>query len=309
MSDNNALKYLSALVEYGSFSKASQALEISQPSLSQFVQRLEADVGMPLVNRDSRPLRLTFAGECYLRTEKEIERLREQRDSEIADIGHGVRGRVRLGASQYRSAFFLTEALPVFRQRYPDVEIQLLEGTTWELEQDVVTGKADLALSIAPLFHSELRYEELYREKQYLCMSASDPLACSVPGGQDQIATLAFERLADHPFILIRRGQQFHEVYEWLCTKTGVRPRVVLESDSPVAALYLASAGVGATLTTLTLAKRANPAHPIRCFACDPPLSERRVAVAYRSELYQNKAVQALVSVMKEVGREKFAEA
>ena len=302
MSDNHVVRYLSALIEHGNFSKASQVLEISQPSLSQFVQRLEAEVGMPLVNRDSRPLRLTFAGECYLRTEKEIERLREIRDRQIADIARGVRGRIRLGASQYRSTFFLTEVLPLFRERYPDVEIQLLEGTTWELERLALTGKADLALSLAPLFHPELQFEPLYSERQFLCLSAADPIARSVPETGEEFPELPFERLSDHPFILIRKGQQFHEIFEWLCRESGARPKVVLESDSPVAAIYLASAGVGATLTTLTLARRAHTAQPVRCFSCAPALPDRQVVVAFRAEAYRNKAAQALVAVMKEVG-------
>jgi DNA-binding transcriptional LysR family regulator len=63
MSENHIVRYLSALTEQGSFSKASQVLDISQPSLSQFVQRLEAESGVTLVDRASRPLTLTFAGE------------------------------------------------------------------------------------------------------------------------------------------------------------------------------------------------------------------------------------------------------
>jgi DNA-binding transcriptional LysR family regulator len=309
MSENHIVRYLSALTEQGSFSKASQVLDISQPSLSQFVQRLEAESGVTLVDRASRPLTLTFAGECYLRTEKEIERLRDLRDKEIADIAHGVRGRVRLGASQYRSTFFLTEVLPVFRERYPAVEIQLVEGTTWDLEEQVVSGQADLALSLSPLFHAELHCEPLYAEKQYLCLSARDPLVLEHRSGGKEFPILPFESLADHPFILIRKGQQFHEVFEWLCTQTGVRPKVVLESDSPIAALHLASAGVGATLTTLTLAKKAHPAVPVQCFACEPALPDRQVVVAYRNEIYRNKAAEALVEVMREVGRTKFLQA
>jgi DNA-binding transcriptional LysR family regulator len=96
MSENHIVRYLSALTEQGSFSKASQVLDISQPSLSQFVQRLEAESGVTLVDRASRPLTLTFAGECYLRTEKEIERLRDLRDKEIADI-EPTHGPNRLG--------------------------------------------------------------------------------------------------------------------------------------------------------------------------------------------------------------------
>ena len=130
----NVYRYLDTLITAGSFSKAARVLQISQPSISQFVHRLETEVGTELVDRTAKPLRLTYAGECFMRTEREIEQLRSMRSRLIADIDEGVRGHVTIGSSHYRSTFFLAEVLPIFRREYPGVTVSLAEGTTKELE-------------------------------------------------------------------------------------------------------------------------------------------------------------------------------
>ena len=126
---DHTYRYLSALVSQGSFSQAARYLDISQPSLSQFIQRLEAEAGTELIDRTSRPLRLTAAGDCFLQTERRIEQLRDLRTKEIADIGAGIRGHVRLGVSQYRSSYFLPLVLPRFRSLFPAIDITLVSTT------------------------------------------------------------------------------------------------------------------------------------------------------------------------------------
>ena len=154
----NVYRYLDTLITAGSFSKAARVLQISQPSISQFVHRLETEVGTQLVDRSAKPLRLTYAGECFMKTEREIEQLRSMRSRLIADIGEGVRGHVTIGSSHYRSTFFLAEVLPIFRREYPGVTVSLAEGTTKELEDFAFDGVTDLSLVIAPLYRSCLLY-------------------------------------------------------------------------------------------------------------------------------------------------------
>ena len=73
---SNTCRYLPALLSEGTFSKAAQFLDISQPSLSQFLLRLETEIGTELVDRQVKPLKLTPAGELFLRTERQIDQMR-----------------------------------------------------------------------------------------------------------------------------------------------------------------------------------------------------------------------------------------
>ena len=127
-------RYLSAILTAGSISKAAQTLGISQPSLSQFVQRIEKDLGAEVFDRSTRPLTLTESGRIFFEAEKRVAEIREDCRRAVADIHGGGRGRVVIGASEYREMFFLTEVLPVFSAAHPGIEIALEEGTTRELE-------------------------------------------------------------------------------------------------------------------------------------------------------------------------------
>ena len=139
-------RYLSAI----SISKAAQTLGISQPSLSQFVQRIEKDLGAEVFDRSSRPLTLTESSRIFFAAGKRVAEIRED-CRRVEDINGGGRGRVVIGASEYREMFFLTEELPVFSTAHPGIEITLEEGTTRELEDFVWTRKTDMSLIVSQL--------------------------------------------------------------------------------------------------------------------------------------------------------------
>lgn len=305
----NVYRYLNALVTEGSFSRAARVLQISQPSISQFLHRIEQEVGTQLIDRTAKPLRFTYAGECFMQTENEIEQLRQMRAKLISDIDDGVRGHVTIGSSHYRSTYFLAEVLPVFRREYPGVTVSLAEGTTRELEDFAHDGVTDLSVVIAPLYRTELEYAELFRERYLLAMSPDSRVAKTVPqpanGGY---AAMPFNRLNGEPFITIKPGQKFRTLYEDLCRATRTTPRVMLESESPVAALHLASAGLGATFVTQTLAKRCRPAQPIRFFTIEPARPDRMVVAAYRKNGYLSKAARSLIEVMRRVAESEFSD-
>lgn len=306
---SNVYRYLNALVTEGSFSRAARVLQISQPSISQFLHRIEEETGARLIDRTAKPLRLTYAGECFMKTEREIEQLLQMRAKLIADIGEGVRGHVTIGSSHYRSTFFLAEVLPIFRREYPGVTVSLAEGTTKELEDLAYDSVTDLSLVIAPLFRSDLEYAELYRERYLLAMNPEARAAKTVPAGPaGTYPVMPFARLNDEPFIIIKQGQKFRNLYEDLCRDTRTSPRVMLESESPLAALHLASAGVGAAFVTQTLAKRCRPPQPVRYFSIDPAQPERVVVAAYRRKGYLTKAARALIDVMWRVAEGEFAD-
>ena len=309
---SQAFRYLTAILEAGSISRAAAALEISQPSLSQYVQRLEKDVGAELFDRSTRPLSLTESGRIFYDAEKRVAQIREDCRRAVLDINGGERGRVVIGASEYREIFFLTEVLPVFRAAHPGIEIALEEGTTRELEEFVWSGKTDLSLVIAPLAQPGLESIEICEERLLLAVNEKSPLTaaamavCPPQLRQAEFPPFPFKLLADEPFIVVRAGQQIHDLYRSLVAQTGASPKIVLESESLNAALALAGAGLGATIVTETLARRSNAALGVKFFAIDPAVPNRLVVAAYRPARYLSKAAPLLVRTMQAVAAERF---
>lgn len=307
---SNTCRYLSALLTEGSFSKAAQSLSISQPSLSQFLLRLETEAGAELVDRTVKPLRLTVAGELFLRTERQVDQLRETCSRQMDDIKAGVRGHVTIGVSDYRETYFLSEVLPVFRSRYPSIEISIVEGRTKELEECAMRGDTDFSLVISPLCHpAALEMTEVYRERVLIGMNAMHPIARKHPPVEGvEFPPLDFKELDREPFLIMKKGQKMNRHYEELCLRTGVTPRVVLESESMIAANALSGAGLGVTLTTETIARRAVTSYSMRYFSILPEEPPRPVVAAYRGDRYLSKAARALIDVMIEVGAARFGQ-
>ena len=159
---------------------------------------------------------------------------------------------------------------------------------------------------LAPVLNNELTYTALYDEKILIATAADSALAKSVTETKAEFDKLDFSRLDAEPFITLRRGQKFHRLFWNLSSRCSVSPRIVLESESPIAALMLASAGLGATFVTETLARRCPTAQPVRFFEIAPLVPPRQVVAARRKDTYLSKAAQSLIDVMHTVGEREF---
>ena len=243
-------RYLSAILAAGSISKAAQALGISQPSLSQFVQRIEKDLGAEVFDRSTRPLTLTESGRIFFEAEKRVAEIREDCRRAVQDINGGERGRVVVGASEYREMFFLTEVLPVFSAAHPGIEIALEEGTTRELEDFVWTGKTDVSLVISPLAQPGLEAVEIYEERLLLAVSEKSPLIekalalCPEERRGDEFPPFPFRLLADELYLAhVVDGQ--HDAADFLGLLPQLFIGVVVAGYGVHRAVYVVEAVVG----------------------------------------------------------------
>lgn len=313
MSDQSAV-YLQTLFSVGSISQAAKSLNISQPSLTQHIQRIESEWGVEVIDRSVRPFRPTAAGRMVLDTLLEVQDAKLACKRALEDLSKGVRGHIRIGVSEYREVCFLTEVIPVFQKKYPMVQLSLVEGTTDQLEEFANAGRTDVSVTIAPTMNPDLIVEDLFEERHLLAIPVTSSL---IAGNEELLAeqndlrklpTFDFARMDQKPFLIVKRGQRLHGVFQNLCRICDVRPTLVLESESLTAALALANAGLGATLVTDGLARffmrrfEAGSQLPdIRFFEIDPVVEPRKVVVVRRKSRYVPKAVTALIQTMQEV--------
>ena len=302
--EERELNYIMKIIEEGSFSQAAQKLFISQPSLSQYIKRLEDQLGAELFDRTTKPLTLTYAGNIFLQTEQQIKNLKIQRKQQIDDISNLKKGHLRIGSSHYRSSYLLTKVLPVFKSYYPGIEISLEEGTTLELEESALNGLTDFSIALLPLYYPALSYEEIFKEEIIIAISEQHRLSKYAKKERVNLPPypkIDFKQLKDDSFIIIKSGQKMRSSFLQLCEQAEFKPNIILESQSMVAAQSLASVGVGVTLIPDTLAIY-NQMTPSPCyFSLKNPIPDRRVVVAYNKEKYLSKAAQAFITVMKEV--------
>ena len=305
--DYRQIKYVLKVAEELSFSQAAKKLYIAQPSLSQCIQRLEKKLGVLLFDRTATPLRLTFAGELYIETAKQILDLNAQLIQQMDDIVDLKIGRLTIGSSPFRSTYLLPQVLPIFQKQYPGIEIVLAEGTTAELEEFTLNGTTDFSIVLLPLAKEIFAYEPIMTEKLLIALSPHHPLSKQYKdsnSNQPPWPKIKFSQLKEVPFILMKHGQRLHQTLLDLCAQAGFKPKIILESQSMEAAQSLVVAGLGATLLPDTLVRlRHMSEHPCY-FSIEEPLSTRTAVIAYRKGKYLSKAARLFISLMKDIKKE-----
>ncbi len=300
---DNALYYIEKILEEGSISQAAKRLYIAQPSLSQYIKRIESDLGVEIFERNTKPAKLTDAGEIYLQTEQKIHQLRQQRKSQIDDLLDLNIGHLSIGSSNYRSMYLLSYVLPVFKQRYPGISISLEEGITEELEERALNGTTDFSIVLLPLSYPSLQYESLFEEEIVLALPVNHPLCNDqpLPHSSGIYPTLDFSLLSNEPFIVMKKGQKLRTSFFNLCHQANFRPNIILQTDSMATAQALTAAGVGITIIPDVLARYNKFPEDLRYFSLGHQTHSRKVVVVYSQNRPLSGAAKAFIQVMKEV--------
>lgn len=236
------LRYFLAVADALHFGRAAGALHIAQPALTQQIQRLETLLDTRLFDRTSRTVALTPAG-TVLR-ERAIALLgRAERDlAEVTRIGQGSQGTLYLG--------FVPSVLPLeplrgvreFRERFPLVEVDLVEGFTSHLMERLANGGLDLAIVRDPDERPGVVTTPLITEPFVAVLPTDHPDAgrASITGAE----------LAANPLVFFPRaaGSLAHDKNLAPLLESGRRPRIVQEGTNWTIILYLVAAGVGVTI-------------------------------------------------------------
>ena len=146
--DFRELSYIIAVADHHSVTEAAKKLYISQPSLSYIISKVEEDLGVKLFDRKTNPISLTYAGERYVKTAREIMLLKDNLRRELADIGHGQKGRINIGIPTERAGYMLPKVIGPFRAQFPNIEIHLQESKSEEIITNLMNDK--IAFCVLP---------------------------------------------------------------------------------------------------------------------------------------------------------------
>ena len=167
--------YVRAIAKYKTISKAAEALYISQPSLSKFLQKLEERLGTPLFDRIEKQMYPTYAGEKFLSAGDEIFRIQKQLNYTLQQISHEAMGQLRIATTAARGCYVLTEVLPRFKRLYPDYHIEIMERGAEDVERAIENGEADLAIYICIERNPSFRYFHIAMEEVALVLAGNSP--------------------------------------------------------------------------------------------------------------------------------------
>jgi DNA-binding transcriptional LysR family regulator len=280
------LEYFVAIVDEGSFTRAAESLQVSQPGLSRQFQALERDVGGPLVERLSRRVLLTPAGRAML----PYARAALTDTMRAADAARRVAtldaGELYVATFYSHSLGILPEALSIWRRQHPNVAIRLFEHRlVEELAAGMLAGQADVAIGPPPAdWDGPIR--SLGAEELVIVIASDDPAAAGRPH------SIRLADLADRDWVHYTPESALCAVLDNACASAGFTPRVAVRTEQGGSAARLAAAGLGPTLVPGNIIPARFPAHLARP---DPPV--RRELCAY-TRVHPDEVTSAFVTTI-----------
>jgi LysR family transcriptional regulator, hydrogen peroxide-inducible genes activator len=234
------LRYVCAIGETGSFTRAAERCQVAQPSLSQQVLKLEKDLGAKLFDRLGRSIRLTEAGRAFLPHARSILQQMEAARSSVADKNAGVCGSVAVGVIPTIAPYLMPRYTASFTKKYPEAKLRIVEETTPILVESLRNLSIDLAILALPLRHKDLEWFPIRTEPLFAVLPKDHPRA-----GVD---SLALRELRGESFVMLRDGHCFRDLSIATCNRARIKPNIAFESGQFSSLLGMVAAGVGISL-------------------------------------------------------------
>ncbi len=246
------LRYFCAIADSGGFSRAARLTNVSQPSLSQQIQKLEDELGAPLFDRLGRSVRLTELGRTFLPRARALLFDLEAARSAAAEGNASLTGQVCIGVIPTVAPYFLPPLVATFSRQYPQARVNVVEEITPLLLEKLRSGAMDVAIVAVPLQMRghEFKSLALMEERLYAALPTQHALA--------KRRTVSLGELHDQPFLLLRDGHCFRETAVTACKRARLRPKIIFESGQFSSILSMVSAGLGVSIIPeMALEKRS----------------------------------------------------
>ena len=256
--DLEDLRGFVAVAELGSFHAAADSLNLSQPALTRRLQKLEATLGVQLIDRDSRQLRLSSVGRDFFFKAK---RLLDDLDAAvlgIRELADQASGEVTIGAVPTATYYFLPRVIEDFNTQYPRIRIRILDLSANDVLQAVQRGQAEFGINLLGAQEPDIDFEPLLREPFLFVCRHDHELA--------RLEQVRWEDIAPYRFITVGRLSGNRMILDAALAGLPIRPRWFYEVQHLSTSLGLVEAGLGVA----AVPKLAAPSGPHAVLAVRP---------------------------------------
>jgi len=291
--DFGQLEAFVQVAAHHSFSRAAEALHLTQPSITARIQALERDLGEKMFERGGRSVRLTDAGTIFLPyAERMLQMLREAKES-VEEVHSVQAGSLRLGSALTISTYVLPRILHAFHSRYPGVEVVVHTGRSDQVLNMLLSDEVQVGL-VRSLIHPDVETVDLYADEVILVANPDHPFAAN------RQATI--EEVGSQPVILADRGSSYYGLIHGLFRQAGVVPNVAMELDSMEATKRMVEEGLGiALLPKVCLERELKQGLLAEVAITNAPAISRQIAFIYRKSRKQARTVHAFLEVLRSI--------
>jgi len=283
-----SLQYLIAIADYGSFTRAAEALYVSQPTLSQQIKQLEESLQTLLLDRTGRTIRLTDAGEIYLRHARRAWIEMDVGTRAINDTQDMSRGSLRLGWTPITDHLTCC-LLESFNSRYPGINLSTLEMPQHEIKDAVIEGRIDVGIAFTEPFSTKKQAGEidtriLFEETLCLAIGNANPLA----GGQQK--EISIQEFAQESLVLLNSNFALRLQTDQYFLKHDISPRISIETNSLSVIIEMIQFGPLATVLPSSIVRTQCGLYSI---ALQPEFPRKAVTLITRTDGYKSPACMA----------------
>ncbi|MCW8962155.1 MAG: transcriptional regulator CynR [Gammaproteobacteria bacterium] len=288
------LQYLIAIVEHGSYTRAAEALHVSQPSLSQQIKQLEESLLSPLLVRSGRSVRLTDAGEIYIHHARRAYGELDAGTRAIQDVQNLTRGTLRLGWTPITD-YLTCSLLEKFSSRYPGITLSTLEMPADDIEVAVAEDRIDIGIafsrpkSMEPQLH-DIEANMLFEES--LCLAVGN--ANTRAGQKERVSA---QELGKESLILLNTDFALRRHVDRYCHEYGVMPRIAIETDSLSVIIEMVQTGPLATILPKSIIRTQCGLYPI---VLAPTMPNQAITIISRRGGYSSPASLAFTEMASE---------
>lgn len=292
------------------FSRAARNLYISQPSLSAAVKKVENQVGFPIFDRSTNPIGITELGKEYIKTMENIMAAEAGFENYLNDINGLKSGSISIGGTNLFASYVLPPLLSKFTEKYPLVEVNLVEDSTTELTQKLFAGGLDLTID------NNFLDDEIY-EKEFFC---EEHLLLAVPKKfasneratayalttediqenrhlKESVEPVPLEFFKDDPFLFLKAGNDTRIRADKICHNLRFQPKIKLKLDQQITAYNLSSYGMGISFTGDILIKHVAKNDHLVYYKLDSKEATRDVNFYYKRNRYVTRTIREFLNM------------
>lgn len=272
------LEYFLEVIRQGSFSKAASTLHITQPSISKMVQSLEDELGVILINRNTKPLELTDAGQAIIEQAQQIVNLFQNLTVELDDVIHLKKGKVRIGIPPIAGSTIFPPILGEFNKKYPNIHLHLFEFGSKTVEAGVHDGSLDIGIVCTPPAKDEaIEIFSFVEDPLRVITHPENPLA--------KHPEVDFTALANESFVLYREDFSLYDRILDRCKLAGFHPRIICKTSQREFMTQMVAANLGIALLPGKICDELDPLRIISIPLAAPPIF-LQLSIIWRKDRY-----------------------
>ncbi|WP_153448526.1 LysR family transcriptional regulator [Vibrio algicola] len=285
--NNKELNYFVTLIRAKNFTRASEQLFVTQPTISKALKSLEASVGEPLIQRNNRDIQLTEAGEVVYRYGESILQQFTDMQTKLQDLKQLEYGQLSIGIPPMVGHLY-ANTLHQFNVDYPNIDVSIIEFGSRKIESAIHKGEIDVGVTMLPLENEKLQTKTIVEHPVLAVMAKNN--------GFENKKNIDITELKNHTFYLYSEEFALTAVIEKMCQKYGFQPKIGVRSTQWDFLAAMVENGLGVTFLPAPICAKLDPKH-YDFFELKQEI-KWELGISWSSQRYLSRAAEAFLSLI-----------